>query len=389
MSKTKIIKIHANDYLQLAQVVIKDMNGNNIANSGSVQADPPWNPANKQYPIDGTQSPRNFPNIYHSQNQGGNWTLTLNNSTQISSITIYNRSDCCGGRLGTANMQLIDDNGNITNTFQLKGDQIQTITINPIDNHLNNLNLPTYTTKITITNPNNLLQLAQVAVFDINGTNIAPNGTTNSSPSWDMGPNNDSKAGNAIDGQLMVKSYPYIYHSQDIGQYWTLKLQNPTPISNITIYNRDQNNCCSDRLNGAIMQLFDNSGKIMTTITLTGAQKQAYQFTTDLPFTKCNYQMSPTELTCYKNRYPDLSALDSSKLQSQWSATGCNEKRDNQCNNPIQTTSGLYNYKGCYNSITDNSGSVPNNNGLVKSVDQCQSIATNNRQNIFALNNSN
>ena len=204
-----------------------------------------------------------------------------------------------------------------------------------------------------------------------------------------MGPTNDSKAGNAIDGQLMVKSYPNIYHSQAVGEYWTLTLQKPTAITSIIIYNRDQNNCCSDRLNGAIIQLFDVNGVIMTTITLNGDQRQAYNFNTELPYTKCNYQMSPTEIACYKNRYPDLSSLNTNDLQGQWSNDGCKQNRDNQCNNPIETTSGLYNYKGCYNNITDSNGKPPTNNGLITSVDQCQTIATNNKQNIFALNNKN
>jgi hypothetical protein len=103
--------------------------------------------------------------------------------------------------------------------------------------------------------------------------------------------------------------------------------------------------------------------------------------------TSCKYNLDNSELQCYKNNYPDLKGKTDSELQYEWSTTGCKEKRNNQCPS-YQINSGLYNYKGCFNNIcSEDKGldSIPNNQGIVDSIDQCQEIASNNKQNVFGL----
>ena len=101
------------------------------------------------------------------------------------------------------------------------------------------------------------------------------------------------------------------------------------------------------------------------------------------PPTSCEYQMSATELQCYKNNYPiDLTSMNNIQLQNHWSTIGCNQKRNNQCSSQ-QTSSGLYNYKGCY---TDTSiRAIPTYQGNVSSIDQCAQIAERNNQNVFGV----
>lgn len=105
-----------------------------------------------------------------------------------------------------------------------------------------------------------------------------------------------------------------------------------------------------------------------------------------IPNTSCQYQMSNTEMKCYQARYPDLLGITSAQLQSQWTGTGCNQKRNNQCPSP-QITSGTYNFKGCYND-NNSSKSIPNFRQKVSNIDQCQNIATNKQQNVFGLHNN-
>ena len=97
------------------------------------------------------------------------------------------------------------------------------------------------------------IQISQLAVYS-NGVNIAPGKTV-------FAPNiysTDSKATNAIDGTLTSKSYPDIYHSNCSREsYWQLDLGKEYDVDRIVYYNR--RDCCSDRANGMLMQIFDNN----------------------------------------------------------------------------------------------------------------------------------
>jgi hypothetical protein len=102
------------------------------------------------------------------------------------------------------------------------------------------------------------------------------------------------------------------------------------------------------------------------------------------PYNKCNYTLSSTELKCYQQRYPnDLKNMINSDLQNHWTNIGCKENRDNQCISP-QQTSGLYNFKGCYNTGTEG---LTNFRGKVSSVDECSTITENNSETIFGIKN--
>jgi len=102
-----------------------------------------------------------------------------------------------------------------------------------------------------------------------------------------------------------------------------------------------------------------------------------------IPPTSCSYQMSSTELQCYKNNYPeDLTNMNNTQLQNHWSTTGCKQGRNNQCASQ-QISSGMYNYKGCYNDTGIRA--IPLMNGNVSSVNQCAQIAESKNQNVFGV----
>jgi len=95
--------------------------------------------------------------------------------------------------------------------------------------------------------------------------------------------------------------------------------------------------------------------------------------------------MSNNELQCYQSRYPDLASMTSLQLQTHWSMTGCNQQRNNQCSAP-QTSSGTYNFKGCYNDTDIKS--IPNYQENNSNVDKCQQIATKKQQQVFGMQNN-
>ena len=107
--------------------------------------------------------------------------------------------------------------------------------------------------KININKNNDCLQIAQLAVYS-NGVNIAP-GKTASAPNTYS---SQSTPANAIDGVLSTKDYPNIYHSScRSGDYWLLDLGKEYDVDKIVYYNR--RDCCSERANGMVVQIFDNN----------------------------------------------------------------------------------------------------------------------------------
>ena len=101
--------------------------------------------------------------------------------------------------------------------------------------------------------------------------------------------------------------------------------------------------------------------------------------------TSCEYQMSATELQCYKNNYPqDLTNMNDIQLENHWSTIGCNQRRNNQCSSQ-QANSGMYTYKGCYNDTSIRA--IKSSQGNVSSIDQCAQIAESKNQNVFGVQN--
>ena len=105
------------------------------------------------------------------------------------------------------------------------------------------------------------------------------------------------------------------------------------------------------------------------------------------PSTMPSTNLSPNELACYQSNYPDLSGLNPDQLQNHWNTIGKSQNRNSQCPG-TQTVSGNYNYIGCYNDTGNRA--IPNwrNNGVyVKSVDECRTLAEQNRDTIFGVQN--
>ena len=105
-------------------------------------------------------------------------------------------------------------------------------------------------------------------------------------------------------------------------------------------------------------------------------------------YKNCDYKMESNEYDCYKTRYPsDLSKLTDSQLQTHWSSIGCKENRNNQCPAP-QKSSGLYNFKGCFNENADDPALPFSWGKEFTNIDDCAKIATDNKHTLFSLNNN-
>jgi hypothetical protein len=126
------------DYLSISQLVIKDANGYNVAPNGTTSSSGNWGSGSyERAAIDGTQAARPFPSEYHSNNKNAFFQVALAQPTRLSSITVYNRSDCCQQRLIGYKISLLDSNNNILFTSNpLTGELVQTVSVNLPDSRL-------------------------------------------------------------------------------------------------------------------------------------------------------------------------------------------------------------------------------------------------------------
>lgn len=104
--------------LQIAQLVVVDKDGQNVALNKPTTASRPWQPeSNSQKAVDGTMGPRSHPDIYHSNGPSGYscpsdafWMVDLGGNFDIVKIIYYNRYDCCSQRAKGMILELLDQN---------------------------------------------------------------------------------------------------------------------------------------------------------------------------------------------------------------------------------------------------------------------------------------
>ena len=110
--------------LNISQVVIRDENGKNIAPSAKATSSSSFGGSSPSTAIDGTEEPRAYPNIFHSAGDpNDDLVLLFDRFVKISSITIYNRSDCCRDRMTSYRLQIYGFQ------YDLTADLVQTFTI--------------------------------------------------------------------------------------------------------------------------------------------------------------------------------------------------------------------------------------------------------------------
>lgn len=93
--------------LNISQIVIRDENGKNIAPSAQATSSSSFGGSSPSTAIDGTEEPRAYPNIFHSAGNPNDYLLIqFPSNVKISSITIYNRSDCCTDRMTSYRLEM-------------------------------------------------------------------------------------------------------------------------------------------------------------------------------------------------------------------------------------------------------------------------------------------
>ena len=106
--------------IQIAQIAVYS-GGMNVAIGKTTTASDPYSvDSSSGKAIDGTLAPRNYPDIYHSKCDPGNfWELDLSQEYPIEKLVYYNRMDCCNVQADGMLVSLMDNNRTILQNIKL------------------------------------------------------------------------------------------------------------------------------------------------------------------------------------------------------------------------------------------------------------------------------
>jgi len=119
------------DYLNLSQLVVTDSLGVNVAKGRQTQSSGVGWDGPQAAAVDGAEASRGHPNEYHSSGGNAVFQVVLDKPTQVTSVTVYNRADCCQGRMGSGyKIYLLNEKGEVVFTSaNLTGEAKQIIPI--------------------------------------------------------------------------------------------------------------------------------------------------------------------------------------------------------------------------------------------------------------------
>jgi len=165
--------------------------------------------------------------------------------------------------------------GSDTKTNLSNGDKVEFKDLNPLTNYsmvLSKIRIPRII-KLT-KGGEDALNIAEVQAFDLNNVNVALSGNaTQSSTSF------NAVASRGIDGNTdgrhgMGGTTHTVKHNGT--KWWQVVLQNSTKLDRIVIYNRTD--CCSNRMSGVSLQVFDEDGVLLKSWTLSSSRIQTLNF---------------------------------------------------------------------------------------------------------------
>jgi len=274
-----------NDWINLSQLVVKDSNGVNVSRGRPTTSSGVGAGGEEGNAVDGDEQPRHHPRGYHSSsNKDAFFQVTLDNPTNVSSVTVYGRNDF-GGRMAGHKISLLDSNNKVIFTSNDLNSELKQV-INITGNSDSSSKKSGSVKYVKLGGGNDWINLSQLVVFDSNGGNIAKGRPTTSS-----GVGFDGREEKAVDGSEQPRGHPNEYHSSsDKNAFFQVELEKPSIVSSVVVYNRSD--CCSDRMgNGHKIYLLDSNKQVLfESNKLNGELKQVI----DIPklnesFTGVNY----------------------------------------------------------------------------------------------------
>lgn len=250
--KVRIIGVQ---YLQLAEVQVFTEHLNLALHKTAIQSSSTHNTV-AGFAVDGNAD-GNFRagSVTHTNNNARQWwEVDLGHQSEITSVSLYNRIDCCRERLTNFEVQLFDYAHSFV-TKASQGSDVKTVY---------EFNFPQGTiarhVRVQLLG-SNYLSLAEVEVY---GTplggfeNIALNKQATQSSTYSHSAN--PVAGKAVDGGTsgIFSDASTTHTNKDAGAWWEVDLGSEFDITDVTIFNRID--CCGDRLQNFDVILRDSSG---------------------------------------------------------------------------------------------------------------------------------
>jgi hypothetical protein len=263
-------------YLQFSQIVVLDEYGNNISKKRPARASSTHNVSKPaSIAVDGNETVRNFPDIFHSANtRGDRFTIDLLRNFYVKTIKIYGRGDCCENRLVGAKINLLDASKNVIKSHVIKeagkefeisfvGEKKTKVEVNSESKINNNIR---YVKLIAPSGGDNPINISQIVVRDEKGTNIAMGKPVTASSSLGI-----STPQKIVDGNESARRYPDIFHSaNNSGDHVTIDLNGNYNVNSVEIYNRGD--CCSARIVGAKLLLMNAENNIIREVNISEDQ---------------------------------------------------------------------------------------------------------------------
>ncbi len=199
------------------------------------------------------------PNFTHTNN-GANefWRLDLPANITADVVRIYNRTDCCAGRL----------NGAVVNVFSDAAQTSSVFSSSPISGTPARIDfrLPSGSSvrSMQVNQQNEYLSLAEVQFFTINnvtlplGTNLGSAGIasmTYSQSSEYLG--GQFPAGNAADGNM--GNFSHTDGGNPANPWWKAAIGEPMLLQSVSLNNRGDG-CCQERFRDLQVEVLDASG---------------------------------------------------------------------------------------------------------------------------------
>ncbi|BDS07808.1 hypothetical protein NT6N_28480 [Oceaniferula spumae] len=219
--------------------------------------------------IDGNYDGRfNNGSVTHTANDdsvNSFYQVDLGEARDITNVVLYNRRDCCGGRLQNYSLQASND-ANFGSTLYDSGNQAAAagITARFDTGGVNARYVRVQRNSLANTGGGSVISLAEIDVFGggatYNFSNIALGSTANQSTT--LNNLNDPNASKAIDGNLSFSFNNGGTTHTDPGVngdpvFWETTFSSLSNINEIALYNRGD--CCPDRLSNFRVSIFNGN----------------------------------------------------------------------------------------------------------------------------------
>ena len=245
------IELTGTNYLSLAEVEVLGTDFINLAMGKTAIQSSTYSSAAAARAVDGnTDGVYSHNSVSHTLNNSQAWwRVDLGAELYIDYVRLFNRTDCCGDRLDSFYVSILDSSLNVVTSRYISTppNPSTTIALSGVKGRY---------VKVQLTGTD-YLSLAEVQVVGGPLPNLALNKTATQSTTYGAGVASRAVDGNT-DGNYFHGS---VTHTQNQRAWWQVDLGKDCSIAHINVWNRTF--CCTDRLSGYYIYVYDSSSTLV------------------------------------------------------------------------------------------------------------------------------